>query len=236
MRKPAPRTCELLLSPRPAPVLAAAACEARRLKLYQADKILPPEIAVLPGEPQPPVVVDMSMMAQIPQYILVGAAQSLISVAEADFFYSISTPSIRSLCVAMRLGSTALGGYFASAEVKVVKSLTNWIPDDINEGRLDNFYYFLTTLLGLNFCVFLVVARYSPLTRNPTDAHAVAKLDDVAVEEYAEAPAAVATQDIAPSPYIAPSEALTMSIKSQLDELDEGTRRAILKSLLAAET
>jgi hypothetical protein len=150
-------------------------------------------------------VANLSMMWQIPQYVLVGAAEALTAVAESEFFYSFATPDLRSVCMAMRLGATALGGYFASAELIFVQSVTTWIPEDLNQGRLDLFYVSLACLLAANFCLFVTVARVSPLTQLPPDegTSAIAEApasDEEAVPKGSESPDAPLLLETAEDP------------------------------------
>ena len=67
------------------------------------------------------------------------------------------------------LMSTGLGSFFGSALIQIVNSISykvskvNWYNgDDINQGKLDNFFYLLAILLGINFLVFCAIAaRYT---------------------------------------------------------------------------
>ncbi len=61
------------------------------------------------------------------------------------------------------LVTSGLGALFGSVLVQIVQSVTskhgvNWYNNDINEGRLDYFFYLLAALLGVNFLVFCVIA------------------------------------------------------------------------------
>jgi hypothetical protein len=110
-------------------------------------------------------VVEMSLLWQMIQYTLVGASETLIGVAEADFFLSLSVPGLRSIFMALRLVATALGGYLAAAEVRL--SPRGWITDDLNRGRLDLFFLALAGLQSVNFVAFAATAMWSPAT-NPS--------------------------------------------------------------------
>lgn len=107
----------------------------------------------------------MSILWQVPQYFMVGASVVFACVGQAEFFYNEAPASMRSLCSALALLTVALGSYLSSLVVTVVACLTarsgepGWIPDDLNEGHLDRFFWLLAALSSLNLAVFAFCAR-----------------------------------------------------------------------------
>jgi solute carrier family 15 (peptide/histidine transporter), member 3/4 len=73
---------------------------------------------------------------------------------------------MRSLCSALALLTVALGSYLSSFVVTVVAFLTTrggepgWIPDALNEGHLDRFFWLLAALSSLNLAVFVCCASW----------------------------------------------------------------------------
>ncbi|KAG0552020.1 hypothetical protein BDA96_01G472600 [Sorghum bicolor] len=131
---------------------AAALVETRRLALAAAH-----------GEGEVP----MSILWQVPQYFLVGASVVFACVGQTEFFYNEAPASMRSLCSALGLLTVALGSYLSSLVVTAVAWLTTrggepgWIPDDLNDGHLDRFFWLLAALSALNLAVFVCCAgRY----------------------------------------------------------------------------
>lgn len=64
------------------------------------------------------------------------------------------------------LMTSGLGSFLGSALVQIVNAISYKIRKvhwyDINNGRLDYFFYILTVLLSINFLVFCVIAaRYT---------------------------------------------------------------------------
>jgi solute carrier family 15 (peptide/histidine transporter), member 3/4 len=65
---------------------------------------------------------------------------------------------------AFALLTTALGNYLSSAIITLVAGVTRvwhspgWIPDDLNEGRLDYYYWCLTILSLANFFIYVYFA------------------------------------------------------------------------------
>ncbi|KAJ6818136.1 protein NRT1/ PTR FAMILY 8.1-like [Iris pallida] len=135
---------------------AAALVEIRRLQIAKADGLIHEKVAV-----------PMSIFWQIPQYFLVGAAEIFTFIGQLEFFYDQSPDAMRSLCSAFSLLTTALGNYLSSFILTVVTSVTTrggkpgWIPDNLNEGRLDYYFWLLAGLSFLNLLVYAYcAARY----------------------------------------------------------------------------
>ncbi|KAL3151753.1 hypothetical protein ABBQ38_012730 [Trebouxia sp. C0009 RCD-2024] len=150
-------------------MLAAAAVEWYRLKLFHEGKVLP----ALGGSPGHSIlshrdgsgIVDMNVFWQVPQYLLVGLSEVLASIGQLEFFYDQAPDVMRSCSMALQLLSVAAGSYLSGAVVVAVSSATGrggkngWLPDDLNNGRLDLFFLFLAGLMVLNLVWFLWVVR-----------------------------------------------------------------------------
>ncbi|KAM7270563.1 hypothetical protein ACFE04_029777 [Oxalis oulophora] len=109
--------------------------------------------------------VPMSVFWQVPQYFIIGAAEVFTFIGQLEFFYEQAPDAMRSLCSALSLMTTALGNYVSTFLVSVVTDLSTrngqpgWIPDNLNYGRLDYFFWLLAALSVLNLGAYLVVAR-----------------------------------------------------------------------------
>ncbi|XP_058079792.1 protein NRT1/ PTR FAMILY 8.3-like isoform X2 [Magnolia sinica] len=135
---------------------AAALVEIKRLEIAKAEGLTHEKIAV-----------PMSIFWQIPQYFLVGAAEIFTFIGQLEFFYDQSPDAMRSLCSALSLLTTALGNYLSSFILTIVTSITTkggkpgWIPNNLNEGHLDYFFWLLAGLSLLNLLVYMYCAsRY----------------------------------------------------------------------------
>ncbi|XP_021909773.1 protein NRT1/ PTR FAMILY 8.3-like [Carica papaya] len=110
------------------------------------------------------VPVPISIFWQAPQYFLLGAAEVFMFIGQLEFFYDQSPDAMRSLCSALALLTTALGNYLSSFILTVVTYLTTaggktgWIPDNLNEGHLDYFFWLLAGLSFLNMLVYFACA------------------------------------------------------------------------------
>uniref|UniRef100_A0A0E0Q2D8 Uncharacterized protein n=1 Tax=Oryza rufipogon TaxID=4529 RepID=A0A0E0Q2D8_ORYRU len=105
-----------------------------------------------------------SIMWQVPQFVLVGVGELLTSIGQLDFFYSQAPPAMKTVCAALALGAIAAGDYLSSIIVTAVSWATatggrpGWIPDDLNEGHLDRFFWMMAGLGCLNLAAFMSCA------------------------------------------------------------------------------
>ncbi|CAL4938439.1 unnamed protein product [Urochloa decumbens] len=137
----------------------AALVETRRLASARGGGVA----GAAAGEPSSP----MSILWQVPQYFLVGASVVFACVGQTEFFYNEAPPAMRSLCSALALLTVALGSYLSSLVVTAVEWITTrgggpgWIPDDLDDGHLDRFFWLLAAMSALNLAVFVLCAvRY----------------------------------------------------------------------------
>ncbi|XP_009624729.1 protein NRT1/ PTR FAMILY 8.2-like [Nicotiana tomentosiformis] len=120
--------------------------------------------------------IPMSIFWQVPQYFLIGCAEVFTFIGQLEFFYDQAPDAMRSLCSALCLTTTALGNYLSSLIVTIVTNVTTrhgklgWIPDNLNRGHLDYFYWLLAILSFINFFVYLWIAKwytYKKVTGKP---------------------------------------------------------------------
>lgn len=110
--------------------------------------------------------IPMSIFWQIPQYFLIGCAEVFTFIGQLEFFYDQAPDAMRSMCSALSLTTVALGNYLSTVLVTIVTNVTTrngslgWIPDNLNRGHLDYFYWLLAILSLLNFFVYLWIAKY----------------------------------------------------------------------------
>ncbi|KAF5831125.1 POT family-domain-containing protein [Dunaliella salina] len=143
----------------------AGAVEVWRLKALREDAAQAAEAngeAYTPNQPAP-----LSIFWQAPAYFLIGLSEVFTSIGQLEFFYDQAPDVMRSCSMAMCLLSTAMGSYLAGALTWAVQagseSITGrpWLPNDLNKGRIDLFFFFLGGLMMANLAVFVAVAvRY----------------------------------------------------------------------------
>lgn len=109
--------------------------------------------------------IPMSVFWQVPQYFIIGCAEVFAFIGQLEFFYQEAPDSMRSLCSALSLTTSALGNYLSSFLVMIVTDISTrggkpgWIPDNLNHGRLHYFFWLLAALSVVNLGVYIVLAK-----------------------------------------------------------------------------
>jgi len=120
--------------------------------------------------------IPMTIFWQVPQYFLIGCAEVFTFIGQLEFFYDQAPDAMRSLCSALSLTTVALGNYLSTLLVTIVTKVTTrggklgWIPDNLNRGHLDYFYWLLAILSFLNFTAYLWISKwyaYKKATERP---------------------------------------------------------------------
>ncbi|CAN1150700.1 Protein NRT1/ PTR FAMILY 8.2 [Linum perenne] len=110
--------------------------------------------------------VPISIFWQVPQYFLIGCAEVFTFIGQLEFFYEQAPDAMRSLCSALSLTTVALGNYLSSLLVSIVTGVTTrggkpgWIPDNLNYGHVDYFFWLLAVLSVVNLMAYLVIASW----------------------------------------------------------------------------
>ncbi|CAM0950683.1 unnamed protein product [Alopecurus aequalis] len=97
----------------------------------------------------------MSIVWQAPAYTMLGAGEVFAAIGMLELFYDRAPDGIRSLCTALAQLSVAAGNYLNSAVLGAVAS-AGWIPEDLDEGHLDYFFWVMATLSALNVLQFVL--------------------------------------------------------------------------------
>ncbi|CAL5430328.1 unnamed protein product [Camellia sinensis] len=120
-------------------MVSAALVEMKRLALAQALGLVDENVPI-----------PLSITWQIPQYFLFGAAEVFTFIGQLEFFYERH----RTACVACLLHLTSITTKGGKA---------GWIPDNLNEGHLDYFFWLVAALSVVNWVVFVFCAKmYKP--------------------------------------------------------------------------
>ncbi|KAK2965939.1 hypothetical protein RJ640_005355 [Escallonia rubra] len=117
-------------------------------------------------QPHRGLVSSMSGLWLVPQLSLIGLAEALTSVGQVEFYYKQFPENMRSVAGSFFFLGLAASGYLNGFLVSIVHRTTegaatgNWLPEDLNKGRLDYFYYLVTALGVVNSGFFLLCARW----------------------------------------------------------------------------
>ncbi|CAN6692529.1 unnamed protein product [Malus baccata var. baccata] len=103
--------------------------------------------------------VPMLVMWLFPQLALAGIGEAFHFPGQLQFCYQEFPASLHTTATAMVAMILAIAFYLSTALVDLVRRVTEWLPDDINEGRIDNVYWVVVVLGVLNFGYFLLCAK-----------------------------------------------------------------------------
>ncbi|CAI9118092.1 OLC1v1019610C1 [Oldenlandia corymbosa var. corymbosa] len=108
----------------------------------------------------------LSIFILLPQFILMGVADSCTETARLEFFYDQAPDTMKSLGTSYSMTSVGIGNILSSFILSAVSHISKahghkgWIQNNLNKSRLDLYFAFLAVLSCLNFIAFLVVTKY----------------------------------------------------------------------------
>ncbi|KAI5683630.1 hypothetical protein M9H77_04858 [Catharanthus roseus] len=109
---------------------------------------------------------SMSALWMVPQLTLTGLSEAFASIGQIEFYYKQFPENMRSFAGSLLFLGMAVSSYLNSFLISIVHHTTegsssgNWLPEDLNKGRLDYFYFLVTALVFLNVCYFVVCANW----------------------------------------------------------------------------
>ncbi|GAB4840280.1 hypothetical protein Ancab_021044 [Ancistrocladus abbreviatus] len=115
----------------------------------------------------PHSTIPISVFWLVPQYCLHGIAEAFMSIGHLEFFYDQAPESMKSSAMALFWTSISMGNFLSSILVSLVHRFSagpsgnNWLPDqNLNKGKLENFYWLITFLQVVNFIYYLLCAKF----------------------------------------------------------------------------
>ncbi|VFQ93658.1 unnamed protein product [Cuscuta campestris] len=133
---------------------AAALTEVKRLGVARASGLAERANAAVPR----------SVFWLVPQFFLVGAGEAFTYIGQLDFFLRECPKGMKTMSTGLFLSTISLGFFLSSTLVTIVHKVTGhkrpWLADNLNKGRLYDFYWLLAILSVINFMIFLVCSRW----------------------------------------------------------------------------
>ncbi|XP_057531494.1 protein NRT1/ PTR FAMILY 7.3-like [Amaranthus tricolor] len=108
---------------------------------------------------------SLSIFWQVPQYMLIGASEVFMYVGQLEFFNGQAPEGLKTFGSALCMLSMSFGNYMSSVIVTMIMKITTrnnmpgWIPENLNEGHLERFFFLLAALTTVDFVVYLFYAR-----------------------------------------------------------------------------
>ncbi|WCJ40807.1 Major facilitator superfamily protein [Euphorbia peplus] len=114
-------------------------------------------------------VVKMSAFWLAPQFCLSGIAEALNAIGQTEFYYTELPKSMSSIAGALFGLGMAVASLLASVILNAVDDITSkggkdgWVPDNINKGRYDNYYWLFAIMGCINLLYFVLCCwAYGP--------------------------------------------------------------------------
>ncbi|KAJ9542647.1 hypothetical protein OSB04_029153 [Centaurea solstitialis] len=101
-------------------------------------------------------VVSMSALWLVPQLVAVGVAEGFHFPAQVSLYYQEFPKSLKSTAGAMVALFIGIAFYLGIAMIDLLKKTTGWLPNGINDGRMDNVYWVLTVIGIANFGYYML--------------------------------------------------------------------------------
>ncbi|XP_071722300.1 protein NRT1/ PTR FAMILY 6.3-like [Rutidosis leptorrhynchoides] len=134
-------------------MVAAALCEIKRLGAAKSHGLTEDPNAEIP----------LTVFWLMPQFILIGIGEALTYIGQLDFFLKECPKGMKTISTGLFLSTIALGFFVSSTLVTIVHNVTYknpWLADNINKGKLYDFYWLLAILSVFNFAIFLFCAKW----------------------------------------------------------------------------
>ncbi|XP_071714383.1 protein NRT1/ PTR FAMILY 2.10-like [Rutidosis leptorrhynchoides] len=117
-------------------------------------------------EPRKGAISSMSGYWLLIPLTVSGISQGFTLIGSIEFLYKQFPDNMRSFAGSVMCTGLAMSSYLASFLISVVHRVTkedgtrNWLAEDLNEAKLDYFYYLCAGLQVLNLLYFLMCAKW----------------------------------------------------------------------------
>lgn len=139
-------------------MVIAAGVETERLRLSRNTSTL--------GSSSGSETVPLSIFWLLPQYVLLGVSDIFTVVGMQEFFYSEVPVRMRTMGFALYNSVFGVGSFLSAILITIVEDFTSlkgrhsWFSDDMNEARLDKYYWFLALLSGLSLLLYTILCKW----------------------------------------------------------------------------
>ncbi|CAM9859499.1 unnamed protein product [Chrysoparadoxa australica] len=116
-----------------------------------------------------PQASTLSVLWQIPQFLLIGTSETLAAVTAMEFFFQQSPASMKSVAAALNLITTALGSWLSIPLLAWANSGSQpWLTDDLNQGHLEHYFFTIAALTVVALVAFVRQSqRYMEEDKDP---------------------------------------------------------------------
>ncbi|CAN4119903.1 unnamed protein product [Withania somnifera] len=140
----------------------SALVESRRLRVARSHHLQSKKDAIVP----------MSIFWLLPQLALNGIGEGFHFPGHIAFYYHELPTSLKNTSTAMVSLFIGITFYLGNVWIDLAQGQSGWLPNNINDGRMDNVFWLCCTLESVNLICFLVFAsfyRYRTMDSKPND-------------------------------------------------------------------
>ncbi|XP_010533412.1 PREDICTED: protein NRT1/ PTR FAMILY 2.9-like [Tarenaya hassleriana] len=122
-----------------------------------------PTLGIVPRKGE---ISSLSSMWLIPQLALMGIAEAFAGVGQMEFYYKQFPENMRSFAGSLYYCGIGISSYLSTFLISIVNDKTekaasgDWLPEDLNKGKLDYFYFLVSGLMAVNLGYFLLVSYW----------------------------------------------------------------------------
>ncbi|KAL0436853.1 UNVERIFIED_CONTAM: protein NRT1/ PTR FAMILY 2.7 [Sesamum radiatum] len=98
----------------------------------------------------------MSVLWLVPQLVIVGTGEAFHFPGQVALYYQEFPTCLKSMATAMVAMQLGVAYYLSTAVIDFVRRVTEWLPDNIDDGRVDNVYWLLVVIGVFNFGFYIV--------------------------------------------------------------------------------
>ncbi|PSS05072.1 Protein NRT1/ PTR FAMILY 2.3 like [Actinidia chinensis var. chinensis] len=101
----------------------------------------------------------MSALWLLPQLAIVGVGEAFHFPGQVSLYYQEFPTSLKSMSTAMIGLIVGISFYLSTAVIGCIRRVTGWLPDNIDNGKVDYVYWVLVAVGVLNFGYYIVCAK-----------------------------------------------------------------------------
>ncbi|XP_074570504.1 protein NRT1/ PTR FAMILY 5.6-like [Curcuma longa] len=108
---------------------------------------------------------NVSLLWLVPQFFILGIGDGFALVGLQEYFYEQVPDGMRSLGIAFYLSVLGIPNFICSLLITIVDRITSkgsngsWFAKDVNDSRLDLYYWLLTAISAVNLCAYVYIAK-----------------------------------------------------------------------------
>ncbi|KAJ0979265.1 hypothetical protein J5N97_014739 [Dioscorea zingiberensis] len=103
--------------------------------------------------------VPMPVLWLLLPFALTGLGEAFHFPGQIAFYYQEFPKSLKSTATGLIALIIAIGFYISTAVIHLVRRTTTWLPDNINNSRIDKVYWLLAVLAAINYGYFILCAK-----------------------------------------------------------------------------